>query len=368
MFVHRFRDLDPNIRAECVRALGLWLKKYPEHFLDAHYLRYVGWVLSDSNNHVRLEAIKALSGVYDQTLYLGSLNHFTERFKPRLLEMATSDTDLAIRVAVIQVLGAIENHTPLADEEQEKLCLLLFDEEPRVRRAVSSFVHAVWEEAVSEQISAQHKPTDQDKDRIGMKVLTSLLVKWCKALDSLAGDADESESGDNQVNGASSTSKRRKEVLALVKPGSGSRIALAVEALWDEVDSVKNWEGILDLLLLDHSATDEDGQLEATVRPRARANGKKVANELSVDKAWRLEENEETTLLEVLVVSLREAKEDSTGGKKVQSISYHRKILIDGLIRARRKILPMISLELSSKLYRACSSSTRQTLIASPIS
>ncbi len=112
MFVHRFRDLDPNIRAECVRAIGLWLKKYPDYFLDAHYLRYVGWVLSDANNHVRLEAVKALSNVYDQSEYVPSLTHFTERFKSRLLEMATSDVELAIRVAVIHVLATSKVTSP----------------------------------------------------------------------------------------------------------------------------------------------------------------------------------------------------------------------------------------------------------------
>ena len=118
VFVHRYRDLDPAIRSECVKAIGLWFKKYPGHFLDGAYLRYVGWVLSDSNTLVRLEAVKALSGVYEQADYIGSINHFTERFKPRLLEMATSDTELTVRVAVTQVLGLIDGHSLLEEEER----------------------------------------------------------------------------------------------------------------------------------------------------------------------------------------------------------------------------------------------------------
>jgi cohesin complex subunit SA-1/2 len=62
--------------------------------------------------------------------YIGSLDHFTERFKPRLTEMATGNTELVVRVAVIQVLETIDGHSLLEDEEREKLC---FDEEPKVR-------------------------------------------------------------------------------------------------------------------------------------------------------------------------------------------------------------------------------------------
>jgi cohesin complex subunit SA-1/2 len=113
--------------------------------------------------------------------------------------MATSDIDLSIRIAVIQVLGDIESHFPFEEEEKEKLCLLLFDEEPRVRRAVSSFVRAVWEEEVEEQLSAQRKPSNKDKERIGIKVLSRLFVKWGKALDNLSGDTAESEIGDEDI-------------------------------------------------------------------------------------------------------------------------------------------------------------------------
>jgi cohesin complex subunit SA-1/2 len=332
VFVHRFRDLDPNIRAECVRAIGLWLKKYPDYFLDAHYLRYIGWVLSDSNNHVRLEAVKALSGVYDQAEYIPSLTHFTERFKARLLEMATSDVDLAIRVAVIHVLGAIEGHFPLEDAEKEKLCLLLFDEEPRVRRAVGPFVRAVWEEDVDARLGAHPKPSAKDTERIGLKTLGTLLVRWGRALDTLAGDAAESELGDaagaaaprgaeedeeDGVNGPSRRANRRKEVIALVTDKKPGRVALAVEALWTELEPLSDWEALLELLLLDHSVPEDESQVESGPRARARANGKKHGDEFQVGDAWRLEEVEESVLLEVLVAALRLAKEESAGGKKV---------------------------------------------------
>ncbi len=68
--------------------------------------------------------------------------------------MATSQIDLSIRVAVIRALGDIESNFPLAEEEKENLCFLLFDEESRVRRAV-------WEEVVDEKLGSLHKPTPE---------------------------------------------------------------------------------------------------------------------------------------------------------------------------------------------------------------
>lgn len=47
VFVHRYRDSDPMIRTECIKALGGWMKIHPDYWLEGNYLRYIGWVLSD---------------------------------------------------------------------------------------------------------------------------------------------------------------------------------------------------------------------------------------------------------------------------------------------------------------------------------
>ncbi|KAG5728111.1 Cohesin subunit psc3 [Termitomyces sp. T112] len=338
VFVHRYRDLDPNIRAECVHAIGLWFKKYPGHFLDASYLRYVGWVLSDSNTHVRLEAVKSLTGVYEQSDYIGSLNHFTERFKPRLIEMATSDTEIPIRVAVIQVLGAIDGHSLLEDKEREKLCLLMFDEEARVRKAVSQFVRGVWEEAVDERLVGKNRPNDEDRQRAGFKALAVLLVKWCRALDKMIGDEDEDVNEADGEDVTTAQSRKRREVSALVAMDHKGRTALAVEALWEEVDAVWEWKALLDLLLLDHSAAEdaESQEPESSRRSKGRPNGKVTTPDSVVDEAWRLDDLEESMLLEVLVTSLRKAKAEATGGKKGEDENVTNHItreLIKGLPR-----------------------------------
>jgi cohesin complex subunit SA-1/2 len=300
--------------------MGFWFKKYPGHFLDGAYLRYVGWVLSDSSTQVRLEAVKSLSSVYQQSEYIVSLNHFTERFKPRLIQMATGDTELAVRVAVIQVLAAIDEQSLLEEDEREKMCLLVFDEEAKVRKAVAQFVKSVWEEGIQERLAMKNKPSEKDKERTGIKVFGSLLVKWGKALDKTAADVQGDGDGadkESLSSGEGSSRARNPHVASLMGSTHKSRTALAVEALWNEVDPVSDWESLLDVLLLDHSAGGE-GSAEGTRGRKGR--GKQTVEESPVDDAWRLEEIEESLLLEALLATLARGKAEAGGTKKVSTL------------------------------------------------
>lgn len=50
VFVHRYRDRLPEIRAVCIEELGLWLRTDPEDFLNDGCLKYLGWTLHDKVN------------------------------------------------------------------------------------------------------------------------------------------------------------------------------------------------------------------------------------------------------------------------------------------------------------------------------
>lgn len=318
--------------------MGFWFKKYPGHFLDGAYLRYVGWVLSDSSTQVRLEAVKSLSSVYQQSEYVVSLNHFTERFKPRLIQMATSDTELAVRVAVIQVLGAIDEQSLLEEDEREKMCLLVFDEDAKVRKAVAQFVKGVWDESVQERLATKSKPSEKDKERTGIKVFGNLLVKWGKALDTAAaegqGDGDGADK-ESLSSGEGSSRVRNPQVASLMGSTQKGRTALSVEALWNQVDLVSNWEALLDVLLLDHSAGGEDGTGETRGR---KGRAKQTIEESAVDDVWRLDEIEESLLLEALLAVLVRAKAEASSGKKVNGFEFVPAYCIDQLSRGKRKL------------------------------
>ena len=298
----RYRDTDWAIRMECVHALGNWFQKYPSHFLDATYLRYIGWVFSDENMHVRLEAVRALEDAYEQGDYISSLQSFTSRFKTRIIQMATSDVDASVRVSVIQVLRSIDRHGLLEDDQRGKLCLLIFDEDPRIRKGVSGFVKGVWEDDVAERL-ADRRPSAREKRQAEVKSLASLLVKWGKALDKLTIQEDGSEDEE-------SPSKKMGGVASVMNPEKKGRTALAVEALWDEVDPISDWEGLLDLLLVDHSAAAEEEPDEAP--SSSSPNGR-----TAVDAAWRLSEAEEAIALELFTGSIRKALSEAAAAKKV---------------------------------------------------
>lgn len=47
VFVHRYRDRVPEIRALCMAEMKLWLSNNPAAFLNDGYLKYLGWMLHD---------------------------------------------------------------------------------------------------------------------------------------------------------------------------------------------------------------------------------------------------------------------------------------------------------------------------------
>ena len=249
--------------------------------------------------HVRLEAVRALEDAYEQEDFISSLQSFTSRFKTRIIQMATSDVDVSVRVSVIQVLRSIDRHGLLEDDQRGKLCLLVFDEDSRIRKGVSGFVKGVWEDDVSERLAGK-KPSDGEKQQAEVKSLASLLVKWGKALDKLTIREDSSEDEEGP-------SKRMGGVASVMDPGKKGRTALAVEALWDEIAPISDWEGLLDLLLVDHSAAAEE-EAPSSSSPSGRT---------VVDVAWRLTEAEEAITLELFTGSIRKAVGEAAAAKKV---------------------------------------------------
>lgn len=97
VYVQRFRDVDATIRVWALEQLGRFIVGQPSLFLDNHYLRYLGWGLSDKSETVRLAAVEALDQLYRDKGNHGAMAAFTERFKPRILEMALRDVDDGVR-------------------------------------------------------------------------------------------------------------------------------------------------------------------------------------------------------------------------------------------------------------------------------
>ncbi|KAI9794961.1 MAG: hypothetical protein M1833_007335 [Piccolia ochrophora] len=309
VFVHRYRDVDPKIRSDCVQALGHWIITLPELFFDKQYLRYLGWVLSDTSAPTRLEVVKQLQKLFQQKENIAGLQSFTEKFRQRLVEMAGRDADAHVRALTVELLDQIRETGLLEPDDIDNIGALIFDSDPRVRKAVSPFFAANiddlyeskieelgGEESVNEALPGKGED-DNDSPQLSWLKL-KCMVELLQAYDS-KGDEDDVNPRE-RAKGASS------DVLAV--SGVDSRFSLAAQALYDHISEVQEWEVLGGYLLFDHSG--------ATSRPKGR---KSVSAEDALKAAWRLDEEAETILLEVLNASVKSSLswgEDTDSAKK----------------------------------------------------
>ncbi|AET39415.1 cohesin subunit IRR1 Ecym_4355 [Eremothecium cymbalariae DBVPG len=164
-FVHRFKDVDECIRSESILHLAQWLENYPEYFFKATYLKYFGWLLSDSSHVVRLQVLKTLSQLVrfsneKNMTDNSSLRQFFERFKQRILEIALKDIELQVRLASVQVLALINGFGYLEDSEILSITSLIFHEHQV--KVSSSAKNAKFLSAVSKFFSNVEKEQQID--------------------------------------------------------------------------------------------------------------------------------------------------------------------------------------------------------------
>ncbi|TIB79533.1 hypothetical protein E3Q23_00093 [Wallemia mellicola] len=235
VFIHRYRDIEPIIRSECVKALGFWMKTWPNHFLEGNYLRYTGWLLSDTDASVRHAAIDSLVPLYSSEEHLTQLQHFTDRFKQRLIEISLRDIDASVKISSLKLITAIDNHELLEDDERMQISKLAFDLNPKVRKACGGF----WQTLVDDEqkrlvgTAPNMNVNNYDIEQLGtIKAFTSLLVTSTRIIDG--------------------PEKRRTGNEA------GSRLRIALDDLWSSLDVVRDWKAMLDTLIIDHSTIDDN--------------------------------------------------------------------------------------------------------------
>ncbi|KAH8167528.1 hypothetical protein CIB48_g680 [Xylaria polymorpha] len=266
VFVHRYRDIDPKIRAECIEALGTWVCNLPTVYMSPEYLRYLGWLLSDVNVTTRLEVLKQLAKVLKRDAE--KLAHFIDRFRPRLVEMATRDAEVSVRVAAIAVVDILRGSGMLEPEEVDSVSKLVFDSEVRVRKAVVGFFSELVQEFIGNKI-----------DDIGGN----------DVLDELFGDQEEDDYDSDEI-------RHGLDVAADVVNASipESRISLAAQVLYEKMPEISNWQVIAGYLLFDHTTSSKS------------RSSKSNSTEVAIKKAVAPHPQEETILLEVLATAVKE--------------------------------------------------------------
>ncbi|KAK4163573.1 cohesin subunit psc3 [Cladorrhinum sp. PSN259] len=292
VFVHRYRDVDPRIRTECVEALGSWIWNLPTFFMEPEYLRYLGWMLSDVMPQTRLESVKQLTRLFKRDAE--KLGHFIDRFRPRLVEMATKDSDVSVRVAAISVIQILKDAGMLEPDEIDSVGRLIFDSELRIRRAVIEFFAGCVNDSIetkveeiggSEVVDEFFGDEDEEdystprKDWVSIKCLAELLSAYDAQL--------EEENTTVQPRGLDIAVEMIQAV------ASETRISLASQVLYEKIDQVKNWELLSGYLLHDHSTSTKT------------KSSKKRSNERVIKTAVAPEGKEESILLEVLASAVR---------------------------------------------------------------
>ncbi|KAL9112506.1 MAG: hypothetical protein Q9187_007767, partial [Circinaria calcarea] len=255
VFVHRYRDVDPRIRVDCSAALGTWISTCPDIFFEGQYLRYLGWVLSDTSSQTRAEVLKQLLKLYKNKDNVGRLRAFTERFRPRMVEMAARDAESTIRASAIELLDLIRSVGLLEPDDVDTVGKLIFDNEPRVRKAVAGFFaenindmfEAMAEELGGEDVldEALGEEADDDYDNprkswLKLKCLAEVLRSY------------DSESGDDNCDVQDTT-----DTGTLVASGVDSRYSMAAQAICEGVPEIKEWEILAGYLLYDHSSSTQ---------------------------------------------------------------------------------------------------------------
>lgn len=259
VFIHRYRDSDPTIRADCMEELGRWMLICPEQFLKQNHLRYYAWEMSDENASVRMVVVQGLRAIYLRHPSSSALDTFTQRFLTRMIEIAVGDVDLNVRIAMINTLVHVDQTLEFDDDQaRETLSRHIFDTEVKVRAVVARFFAHIVEERTTGA---------SDETKVRCKQMASFLVQ-------LRGEEDDDDENDLS---------------------SGvTKISRALESILAVPDSKYEWSSLIELLQLDHSA------------PTGRKRGGNSAN--AAAEEYRLEAKEEDILLECMVVMLRTAK------------------------------------------------------------
>lgn len=308
IYIHRYRDVDPRIRVDCAQALGDWIMTYPDVFFDGSHLRYLGWVLSDTYAPARHEVVKQLTRFYKDKDKLGGLKTFTERFRARLVEMATKDHEASVRAATVELLDLLREGGFLEPDDIDAIGRLIFDAEQRVRKAVVGFFAESINEAYDakiEELGGQENVDEilPSEEGAGFDNPRPEWIKFkCLAEGLESYDSEDAEPMRHVERGVGT------DIYHLNTEVAESRFAIAAETLYNQIPEIRQWEALAGYLLYD---TSTDGQ-----------DGADAGTEAQLKEQLRLSEKEEVILLEVLnssvkgtITQLIEAGSDKKGRK-----------------------------------------------------
>ncbi|XP_032315615.1 cohesin subunit SA-3 isoform X1 [Camelus ferus] len=277
VFVHRYRDILPEIRAICIEEIGSWMQSYSTSFLTDSYLKYIGWTLHDKHREVRLKCLKALKGLYGNRDLTSRLELFTSRFKDRMVSMVMDrEYDVAVEAVGLLILILKNMEGVLTDADCESIYPVVYASNRALASAAGEFLYwKLFYPACEARVAGgRERRRSPHTQRTFFHLLLSFFV--------------ESELHDHA--------------------------AYLVDSLWDCAGpQLKDWESLTSLLL---------------------------------EKDQSLGDVQESTLIEILVSSVRQASEGHppvgrvTGRKGLTP--KERKIQADDKVKLTEHLIPLL--------------------------
>jgi cohesin complex subunit SA-1/2 len=121
VFMNRYRDSNPFIRAENITALSKMTLLRPDIYLSDKYLKYIGWTLSDKVPCVRIESLSALTAPFLQkSIDLASMENVIRKFLPRLAD-CTIDVDIQVQEKAMALFLLLDRANFLEEFEDDAL-------------------------------------------------------------------------------------------------------------------------------------------------------------------------------------------------------------------------------------------------------
>ncbi|CDS37551.1 cohesin subunit SA 1 [Echinococcus multilocularis] len=219
IFIHRYRDSQPEIRAICIAEIGVWMRRYPAMFLDDSYLKYIGWTLYDRVGEVRLQCLRALQPLYDDPTFVSNLSLFTSRFKKRLVDM-TLDKELDVAVQAVKVVSCILKHaeSKLEDKDCENIYELVYCTHRPLAQAAGEFLTLkLFEVDANAPITRTRKGKKRSENTPLLRDLVQFFI--------------ESELHEHA--------------------------AYLVDSLWEIAPMLRDWEAMIDLLIEEPGKNEE---------------------------------------------------------------------------------------------------------------
>ncbi len=248
---------------------------------------------------MRQEVLQQLYNIMNIPENYGSMRHFIERFRPRLIEIATRDSESGVRTIAVELMDLLRGAGMLEPDDIDDIGKLVFDAEPKVRAAVVEFFAAnikdLYDAKIEElgglegldDVLAIEDEEQYDTPRVGWIRLKCIA-------ESLGGyDSQDQEEMPSQIDSID---------FANVS-GLESRFTLAAQTLYEKLPDLKDWEMLAGYLLFDHTSA-----------------AARSATERALRSCFKPDEKEELILLEVLnavvKMNLTKIDEEHKGKKK----------------------------------------------------